>query len=289
MGCVSCVGLVKDFSMAEDVIILLPKEPLTIPIEADSVSPDVFVDRTRKDIITLPVYFGRRKVSIGDLFHVHGEKSDRIIIEGDLEHVKKIGYGMTRGKILVRGNIGQHTGAHMRGGEIVVEGDAGDKTGMNMNGGRIWIKGNAGHQLGAAYPGEKLGVNRGVIIVEGNAGSETGALMRRGLIVILGDTGDFAGARMIAGSLFVFGHLGKRAGAGMKRGSIVAMGTGEPLLPTYRFESVCEPVFVEIFCGYLRQWGVPIAPEVRQGSFRRYSGDINTIGKGEILIHDQHE
>lgn len=289
MGCVSCVGLAKELSRTKDVIILLPKKPLTIPIEADSISPDLFAERTREDINALPVYFGRRKVSIGDLFQVHGEKSDQIIIEGDLGHVKKIGYGMTRGKIVVRGNIGQHTGAYMRGGEIVVDGNAGDKTGMHMKGGRIWIKGNTGHQLGAAYPGEKQGVNRGVIIVEGNAGSETGAFMRRGLIVILGDAGDFAGARMIAGTLFVFGHLGKRAGAGMKRGSIVAMGTSEPLLPTYLFECVCQPVFLKIFRRYFRQWGVPVDPEMFQRAFRRYSGDINTIGKGEILIHDQHE
>jgi formylmethanofuran dehydrogenase subunit C len=158
-----------------------------------------------------------------------------------------------------------------------------------MQGGRIWIHGNAEHHAGAAYPGEKRGLNRGVIIVNGNAGSEIGAVMRRGLIVVMGNVGEFAGARMIAGSVFVFGHLGKRAGAGMKRGSIISFGTSETLLPTYRFESVCQPVFLGFFLNRLQKWGVPITPEMGERSFRRYSGDITSLGKGEILIHEKHE
>ncbi len=270
-------------------VTLTLKEPSSIPVEADSICPDQFVDRNSKEIAALPVYFGRRRLCLGDLFSIQGEKSDQIIVEGDLSHVKKIGYGMTRGRIVVQGNVGLHTGAFMGGGEIVVEGNVSDKAGIHMEGGRLHIKGNAGHQLGAAYSGEKRGVNRGVILVDGNAGAEIGASMRRGLIVVMGDGGEFAGARMIAGSVFVFGHLGKRAGAGMKRGSIVAFGTCAPLLPTFRFESVYCPVFIRVFLERLRQWGVAIPPDAGDGLFRRYSGDINTVGKGEILIHASTE
>jgi len=289
LGCVSCVGLVKEFSGAKDQVILHRKESSTIPIEADSVSPDFLAERDHAAIKALPVFYGRRKVSIGDLFEVDGERSDRIVVQGDLQHIKKIGQGMSRGRIEVRGDVGPHLGAYMRGGEITVQGNAGDWAGAHMQGGRIWIHGNAGHHVGAAYPGEKRGVNRGVIIVNGNAGSEIGAVMRRGLIVVMGNVGEFAGARMIAGSVFVFGHIGKRAGAGMKRGSIIAFGTSEPLLPTYRFESVCRPVFLRFFLNRLQKWGVPVTPEMEGGSFRRYSGDITSLGKGEILIHEKHE
>ena len=275
-----------DSADTKDEIILHLKEPSTIPIEADSISPDLFSERSHREIKELPIFFGRRRVSLGDLFDVEGERSDNIIVQGDLRHVKRIGQGMSRGRIAVRGEAGPHLGAHMRGGEIAVRGNTGDWAGAHMAGGQIWIHGNAGHHLGAAYPGENRGVNRGVIIVKGNAGSEIGAVMRRGLIVVMGDTGDFAGARMIAGSIFVFGHLGKRAGAGMKRGSIVALGTCEPLLPTYRFELIFQPVFLTIFFNRLRKWGLPVDPKMDNGSFRRYSGDINFLGKGEILIHD---
>jgi hypothetical protein len=34
---------------------------------------------------------------------------------------------------------------------------------------------------------------------------------------------------------------------------------------------------------------VPITPEMGERSFRRYSGDITSLGKGEIFIHEKHE
>ena len=286
MGCVSCAGFAGDSSDTKDEIILQLKEPSTIPIEADSISPDRFAERSQREIKALPMFYGRRKVSLGDLFDVAGERSDRIVVQGDLGHIKRIGQSMSRGRIAVQGDVGPHLGAHMQGGEIDVRGNCGDWAGAHMTGGRIWIHGNAGHHLGAAYTGEKRGVNRGVIVVDGNAGSDVGAVMRRGLIAVMGDTGDFTGARMIAGTIFVFGHLGKRAGAGMKRGSIVALGTCEPLLPTYRFELAFQPVFINIFINRLRKWGLAVDSKMWAGLFRRYTGDINSLGKGEILIHD---
>jgi formylmethanofuran dehydrogenase subunit C len=272
-----------------DEITLRLREPTTIPIEADSICPDHFVGRSRAEIEALPAFYGRRKVTLGDLFIVEGENSDSIIVEGDLRHVKKIGQRMTRGRITVRGDVGLHLGAYTSGGEITVEGNAGDWAGAHMQGGRLWIKGNAGHLLGAAYRGEKRGVNRGVIVVEGDAGRETGAQMRRGLIVVLGDVGEFAGARMIAGSIFVFGRLGARAGAGMKRGTIVAFGDHAELLPTFRYECRFQPVFLRHYLLRLREWKIPIRDEYLEGSYRRYHGDITTLGKGEILIHDQRQ
>lgn len=265
------------------------KEPGSIPIEADCICPDLFAQRRQAEIRALPVFYGRHRVALGDLFTVEGEKSDIIVIEGNLRHVKKIGQRMTRGHITVRGDVGLHLGAYMRGGEITVEGNAGDWAGAHMQGGRIWIKGNAGHLLGAAYHGEKRGVNRGTIVVEGSAGREIGARMRRGLIVVMGDVDDFAGARMIAGSILVFGNLGARAGAGMKRGTIVAFGECRELLPTFRYDCCFQPAFLRYYLLRLRAWGLAISDKHLEGFYHRYHGDITALGKGEILIHDQHQ
>ena len=289
MSCVTCAGLVREFTGIKGDIILHLREPTTIPIEADSITPDLFSERKRAEIKALPAFYGRRKVSLGDLFTVDGERSDSIVIQGDLQHVKKIGQGMSRGRIAVRGDVGPHIGAYMRGGLITVQGNTGDWAGAHMKGGHIWIKGNAGHHVGAAYPGEKRGVNRGVIIVEGNTGRELGARARRVLIVVLGNVGDFAGANMIAGSIFVFGHLGNRAGAGNKRGSIVAFGESAEILPTYRYECRLQPVFLRFYLKRLRHWGVPLPMDMADGIFHRHTGDITTIGKGEILVYDQRE
>ncbi|MDI6726111.1 MAG: formylmethanofuran dehydrogenase subunit C [Smithellaceae bacterium] len=288
MSCVLGADLVKE-TASENKVTLHLKRTTTIPIEADSISPDFFVHRNRAEIEALPAFYGRRKVALGDLFTVDGERSDSIIVEGDLSHVKKIGQGMTIGRITLSGDAGPHLGANMRGGEITVRGNANDWAGAQMQGGRIWIKGNAGHHVGAAYPGEKHGVNRGMIIIEGNAGRELGAGARRTLIVALGNVGEFAGANMIAGSIFVFGRLGERAGAGMKRGSIVVFGESADLLPTFRYECRFQPVFVRFYLHRLHEWGLPVPLKRAGGFFRRYSGDMTSSGKGEILIYDQRE
>lgn len=287
MGCVSCAGLIKDRAGEKGGVTLRLKRPTTIPLEADNIRPDLFVDRTQAEIEALPVFYGRRKAALGDFFTVDGGRSDTIVIEGELQHVKKIGQGMTLGRMTVRGDAGPHLGAYMRGGEITVHGNAEDWAGAHMQGGRIWIRGHAAHHVGAAYPGETLGVNRGVIVLEGNAGRELGVRARRVLIVVLGDVGEFAGANMIAGSIFVFGRLGERAGAGMKRGSIVAFGESAELLPTFRYECSFQPVFLRFYLRHLHDWGLTVSVERTEGIFRRYSGDITTLGKGEILVYDR--
>jgi formylmethanofuran dehydrogenase subunit C len=285
LGCISCVGFVIGMADETNVVTLRLRESTTIPIEADSICPDRFVGRSQAEIRALPAFYGRRKVTLGDLFTVEGEDSDQIVLEGDLSHVKKIGQGMTRGYITVRGDVGLHLGAYMRGGEIVVEGNAGDWAGAHMQGGRIWIRGNAGHLLGAAYRGEKRGMNRGEIVVEGDAGQQVGAQMRRGLIVVLGDVGDFAGARMIAGSIIVSGRLGARAGAGMKRGTIVALADHEELLPTFHHDCRFQPVFLRHYLLHLQALGMSVGDEYFEGFYRRYHGDVTALGKGEILIY----
>ena len=267
------------------------KESTTIPIEADAISPDKFLGRSQAEIADLPLFYGRRRLTIGDLFGIEGEDSENIILEGDLSHVKRVGQAMSRGRITIHSEAGMHLGAQMSGGEIVVHGDVGAWAGAQMSGGRIWIHGNAGPMLGAAYTGEKLGMRGGVIIVDGNAGPRAAERMRRGIIVAQGDLGDFAGTRMIAGSLFTLGKLGARPGAGMKRGTLLALGgLSEGLLPTFRYSCTREsPVFLRYYLGRLRAWDLPITDEQVAGWYRRYTGDATTIGKGEIFVYDQRQ
>ncbi len=270
-------------------IILKIKTSTTIPIEADSISPDNFINRSMEEISGLPVFYGRRKCKLCDIFDIIGNDPELIVIEGDLSHVKKLGYGMTRGNMLIRGNAGKHTGAFMSGGQITVEGNVSDNCGAHMSGGIIRVRGNAGHMLGGAYPGEKHGMNRGTIIVEGDCGSDAGACMRRGVIVVKGNTGDFTGVRMLAGTILVFGQLGKRAGANMKRGSIIAFREPEQLLPTFRLNCVYQPLYINLLLNKLRKDNIRIPDIPADAVFYRYSGDINSLGKGEILLYARDE
>lgn len=267
------------------VTLSLREEIRQIPLEADCITPDLFAQKSQGEIEALPVYYGNEQHPLGDFFKVEGERSEEIRIEGDCARVKRIGQGMTRGKIRLLGNAGMHLGALMQGGEILVEGNADDWAGAEMEGGLIRIKGNAGNRAGAAYRGSKFGMRGGVIIVEGNAGHEVGGYMRRGLIVVGGDAQDFLGARMVAGTIFVFGRTGLRCGGGMKRGTIVSFHPVE-LLPTFKYDATYEPVFLRIFFKALKRLGIEPPPVGGGGGgrYRRYHGDLAELGKGEILI-----
>jgi len=266
--------------------ILTLKTKLEAPLEAAAVVPDRFAGKTEADIAGLEVAYGNETAHLGDFFHVDGEGTYEITLEGDLSCVKNIAAGMTLGKVAVHGDVGMHLGAEMRGGEIHVHGNADDWAGAEMKGGTIHIRGNAGHGLGGAYRGSRRGMNRGLIIVEGDAGNETGSLMRRGFIVVTGNVGDFTGAFMIAGSIMVFGSLGIRAGAGLLRGTIVTLRDPE-LLPTFRYDCTYSPSFLKMVFQDLKNHGLSVADKYMTGRYRRYSGDSNRLGKGEILVYDQ--
>jgi formylmethanofuran dehydrogenase subunit C len=257
----------------------------TVPVEAECITPNNLADKSIAEIAALPVQHGNAPAPLGEFFQVSGDAGDQdIVLEGDCSRVKWVGAEMTSGRLTVRGNIGMHLGAEMRGGEVQVHGNAGDWVGAEMRGGRIHVHGNAGHLVGAGYRGSRLGMRGGTILVEGNAGNEIASGMRRGLIVLGGSTGDFPGVSMIAGSLFIFGQPGIRPGAGMKRGSLAFFGPPPQLLGSFRYDCTYRPVFLSLYLKQLRTWGFPVADRYLGGAWKRYSGDLVALGKGELLL-----
>lgn len=263
------------------VVLHMQEIPANIPLEAEAISPDLFVERSQAEIEAMPVTLGNETHRLADFFKVEGERSDEIVIEGGAGRVKWIGSGMTRGRVTVRGNVGMHAGSYMRGGELIVEGNADDFLGVEMQGGLIRVGGNAGHRAAAAYRGSKYGMQGGMLIVGGNVGHEAGAYMRRGLIVIKGNAADFLGTMMTNGTICLFGEAGLRAGGGMQKGTIVCLQPIE-LLPTFAYDCSYAPVFLRMLFKGLKQLGVE--PPVPVNNVRRYHGDLADVGKGEILI-----
>lgn len=266
------------------MLLLRAKHAATIPIEADGIAPDRLAGLSTAAVAALPVLHGNRLVPLGELFAVAGDAADgQVVIEGDCSRVKRIGADMTAGTIAIHGNAGMHLGADMRGGAIHVHGDTGDWTGAEMRGGAIHVHGNAGHLAGAGYRGTRHGMRGGVLLIDGNAGNEVGSTMRRGLIAIGGDSGDYTGVNLIAGTICVFGRAGARVGANMKRGTIVLLGPAPMLLPTFRFACDYRPVFPRLLLRRLAAYGFGPAGEPDAGDYRRYSGDLAALGKGELL------
>jgi formylmethanofuran dehydrogenase subunit C len=263
--------------------ILILQERLTVPLEAEVLSPDVLAGKSHDEVRALPVYLGKRRYRVDEFFGVEGAGSEEMEVRGEAGKVKWIGRGMTRGRLTVAGNAGMHLGAFMKGGTIEVSGDAGDWVGAEMTAGLIRIRGNAGGQVGAAYRGSLAGMNGGTILVEGSAGIEVGMRMKRGVIAVKGPVRDFAGLQMKGGTIFLMGGAEIRTGAWMVRGTIVSLAALR-LLPTFSYACAYNPTFLRLYVRSLQPLGFAIPVEARDGAYRRYTGDTSVPGKGEILV-----
>ena len=215
---------------------LVPKSDFQIPLEADTIRPDLFEGLDLDEIRSLQVYEGNIKRPLGEFFEiVETAHEDQLIrIDGDVSRVKYIGSGMESGKIIINGDVGLQLGCEMNGGEIEVNGNVSSWIGMEMHGGTIKINGNAGDYVGCAYRGEWRGMKGGKIIIQGNAGNNIGGGMMAGEIYIGGDAGNFCGIRMKGGEITVRGNAGRAPGAEMVSGIIKIHGRISSLLPGFK-------------------------------------------------------
>lgn len=265
--------------------VLTPKYAFKVPVDAEAISPERFEGMETKGIEALEVWEGNRRVTLGSLFNVAeselegevDEKADaeaggEIIIEilGDLSKVRRLGRGMTRGSIHVKGSGGLRLGEAMQGGRIVVDGNVGPWLGSRMRGGIIEVMGNAGDKVGSPLPGGSDGMRGGTILIHGDAGDEVGGFMIGGLIVVDGNVGQFLGYGMRGGDILVRGRSSGRAGASMKGGRIVLLGDCESVLPSF---SILE----------LRPT-VRVGEERIKGPFYLFQGDLNEKGVGRLFV-----
>ena len=205
-----------------------------------------------------------RKAEVGELFELRGAAGGRLRFEGDLTRADRLAAGLTEGAVEVAGDVGDEPGAGLAGGSLLV-------------------RGNAGARVGGAAPEARRGMTGGEIVVLGGAGPDAGLRMRRGLVAIGGAAGANAGAAMIAGTLVLLAAAPAGIGVWSKRGSIVALG---PVVvpPTYRLACTYQPVHLRLILARLRaRFGLPIEDRHLSGFYRRYSGDLADLGKGEIL------
>ncbi len=61
-----------------------PQGPAAVPLEAETLSPDVMAGLTNEEIRALPVLLGKRQRRLDDFFAVEGEASDDLEIRGDV-------------------------------------------------------------------------------------------------------------------------------------------------------------------------------------------------------------
>ena len=228
-------------------------------------------------------WIGRRRVPLAELFDIKGEPDADVRVAGDLRRVDGLGTGMASGTLTIEGDAGRDVGQGQKGGTIEVTGNVGDGAGVAMSGGLLRIRGSAGDRLGAPLPGASRGMTGGEIIVRGNAGAGAATRVRRGLVVVGGNAGPGAGHAMIAGTILVGGQVGIGAGLWSKRGSVIALG-GVEIPGTYRYACTYRPPFMPVLLRYLqRMRGFAIDARFATGRYKRWTGDVADVGKGEIL------
>jgi formylmethanofuran dehydrogenase subunit C len=265
-----------------DRITLTLRASLAHPISAGAIAPDRFAGLSSQEIAALELWDGRNRIALGDVFTVNGERATSVVLEGDLAQLHDVGTTMSAGSLEIKGSIGNALGTRMSGGTIAVQGSAGSDVGSAMAGGSIAIDGTAGDRVGSALSGASKGMTGGDIVVRGSAGRDAGARMRRGTLYC-GSVGDGAGVGMIAGNLIVAGAIGSSVGNGNKRGSIVAL-NGVHVPPTYAYACTYRPPHIPLMLLSLRaRFGVVVDDAHLHGLYKRYSGDLAEIGKGEIL------
>lgn len=261
--------------------ILTPKYAFRVPVDVEVVSPDGFEGKGLKEVEGLEAWEGNRRTALGALFNVAESEAEplaedeakdgpSIEIVGDLSKVRRIGRGMTKGSISVKGSAGLRLGEAMRGGRIIVEGNAGSWLGSRMRGGTIEVRGNAGDRVGAPLPGGDEGMRGGVIVVHGDAGDEAGGFMVGGLLIIDGSAGQFVGYGMRGGDILVRGRSMGRAGAGMRGGRIALLGEAGSILPSFTLVEV-RPT-------------VRIGEERLKGPLYLFQGDLNERGSGRLYV-----
>jgi formylmethanofuran dehydrogenase subunit C len=267
-----------------EIKLKLKVEP-TFPLEAETISPDKFAGRSETEIKNLIVYHGNEEKTIGDFFDVKGKGEEvneiKIIIDGNLSKVKRIGEKMTGGEIIINGDVGMHIGNHMSGGKILVNGNADDWAGAMLNGGELEITGDSGHYVGAAYRGFWKGMQNGIIRVHGKIGDEALTWVngskpaKRFPTLICGSAGSFLGIHGHGGTIIVEGNCERCIGADQVRGTIVVKGKISRLLPSYK--KVGNVQEIELMSG-----------EIIKGKFIEYSGD-HSVEKNHSKIDKKTE
>jgi formylmethanofuran dehydrogenase subunit C len=224
--------------------------PLAAPADFSAVLAGGWALAPATELATRPVEIaGAGTVPLGDLCSVSGEPDGTIRFEGDFGRAVRLGAGLAEG----------------------------------MAGGAIEVRGDAGARAGAAALEARRGMTGGELVVHGSVGEGAGALMRRGLLAAGGAIGHHAGAGMLAGTIVAFGPVGPAAGLWSKRGSLVAL--GDVAIPsTYRYACTYQPIHLRLIFTRLRErYGLPVEERHVSGRYRRYSGDLADLGKGEIL------
>lgn len=264
------------------MLTLTLKTKLQQRLDCSPLTPCKLADLSLAEIAAIPLYYGKKRLRVDEVFTLSGENGSHIVFENSSEELDCLGAYMQSGEITIHGDAGAQLGFKMSNGKITCTGSVGDFAASGMSNGLIHIYGNVGDFLGAAIIGERKGMRGGAVIVKGNAGDRVGDQMRRGLILVEGNVGDYCASRMIAGTIGILGSLGKYTAYGMRRGTLL-------LLAQPTFHATIQDCgmhtlpYLNLLLNSFKLFGTPFN-QLTSKRVQRFVGDLAANGNGEILI-----
>lgn len=250
------------------------------------ITPAFCNGKTESDLANHAIMIGCRRINLGDLFSISGSASDRLVLEGLTDSFDDVGEGLDTGTIIVDGTVGGYAGRKMTGGTLSISGDAGPFLASRMSGGKVMVSGSAGDYVGGIKAGEKFGMTGGIVVVEGTVGDRAGDRMRRGTIITRSTFGAHAASRMMGGTLWTEAGFGPEPGPLLRRGTLIGP-NAKSLLPTYIDGGHHDLGVLRILSRHMKAELGDKAPKPLPEKIRKFSGDMATIGKGELLLFDQ--
>lgn len=248
----------------------------SIALEFDNILPELLFDKSLDEIKESIIYRGNKEEPLSKFFDINVKgvcdtsEECTIIVDGDLSRVKRIGFAMGSGKMILNSSVDFHVGACMSGGYILVNGNAESYAGREMTGGTLEIIGSVKEFCGSSYAGEWRGMSGGQIIVHENAGKQLADYMIGGTIHVKGDCDILAGVHMSGGFIQIDGNVTQWLGGQMKKGTIVLNGKIDSMLPTFSSQEIIHNPFIN--------------GKYFFGKYKLYSGDMGVNGKGQIWI-----
>ena len=237
-------------------------------------------------ISKIKLLFQNREINLGKLFNlkckkINGKNNELIVLNLN-QNCNYLGWKWKKDILKVNSNVGSFLGAKMSGGEIHVNGSVKNFTGSQMTNGKILIKSNSLDFVGSSLPGNKTGMSGGVIIINGNTRDYLGLNMRKGLIFVAGSSRNYCCNNMIAGTVIIKNGIGKFFGIGMKRGTVFShkkVSVGDFFIESNEL----HPIFFNLLFNFIyKNYGLKVFNKNK--IFRRFFGDKNVDGVGELLI-----
>ncbi len=237
-------------------------------------------------ISKIKLLYNNRELSLGKLFNLKkqkiNKKNNELIIFNINKYCNYLGWRWKRDILKINSDVGSFLGARMSGGEIYVNGSAMNYVGSEMINGKITIKSNSLDLVGSPLPGNKLGMSGGAIIIKGSARDYLGLNMRKGIIYVRGSCRNYCCNNMVAGTVIVKKSIGKYFGLGMKRGTVFADKISLKSKIFVESNELHETFFDLLYKFFLENYDLKIFR--RKEKFRKFYGDKNIDGVGEILI-----